>query len=86
MKLSAKKWVVIALILCLVSSVGASVFQTDFGKIDYHDMTFVTDSGHELDALLLIPQNATAENPAPAIVVSHGWYNNREMQDLNYVE
>jgi len=86
MKLNAKKWVVIALILCLVSSVGASLFQTDFGKIDYHDMTFVTDSGHELDALLLIPQNATAENPAPAIVVSHGWYNNREMQDLNYVE
>ena len=26
------------------------------------------------------------ENPAPAIVCSHGWYNNREMQDLNYVE
>ena len=63
MKLNAKKWVVIALVLCLVSSVGASLFQTDFGKIDYHDMTFVTDSGHELDALLLIPQNDTAENP-----------------------
>ena len=86
MKLNAKTWVVIALILCLVSSVGASLFQTDFGKIDYHDMTFVTDSGHELDALLLVPENATAASPAPAIVVSHGWYNNREMQDLNYVE
>ncbi len=86
MKLSAKKWVVIALLLCLVSSVGASAFQTGFGKLDYHDTTFVTDSGHELDALLLIPENATAANPAPAIVVSHGWYNNREMQDLNYVE
>ena len=82
----AKFWLAIALILCLVSSVGASLFQTDFGKIEYHDMTFVTQSGHELDALLLVPQNATAANPAPAIVVSHGWYNNREMQDLNYVE
>ena len=86
MKLNVKTWVVIALILCLVSSVGASLFQTDFGKIDYHDMTFVTASGHELDALLLVPENATAADPAPAIVVSHGWYNNREMQDLNYVE
>ena len=65
---------------------GASIFQTDFGSVTYHDMTFVTESGHELDALLLVPDNATAENPAPAIVVSHGWYNNREMQDLNYVE
>jgi len=86
MKISAKKWVVIALVLCFVSSLGASLFQTDFGKIDYHDLTFVTDSGHELDALLLIPENATGDTPAPAIVVSHGWYNNREMQDLNYVE
>ena len=82
----AKFWLAIALILCLVSSVGASLFQTDFGRIEYHDLTFVTQSGHELDALLLVPENAAIDNPAPAIVVSHGWYNNREMQDLNYVE
>jgi len=86
MKKNAKFYVAIALVLCLISSVGAAVFQTDFGAVTYHDMTFVTESGHELDALLLVPENATAENPAPAIVVSHGWYNNREMQDLNYVE
>ena len=85
-KKNAKFWVVIALIICLISSVGASLVQTDGGNITYHDVTMVTDSGHELDALLLVPDSATAENPAPAIVVSHGWYNNREMQDLNYVE
>lgn len=86
MKFTAKTLVAIALILCLISSVGASIFQTNFGTVDYHDMTFVTQSGHELDALLLMPETATAQNKAPAIVVSHGWYNNREMQDLNYVE
>lgn len=86
MKRNAKFWVCIALLLCLISSVGASVFQTDFGKVDYHDLTIETDSGHKLDALLLVPENATAEDKAPGIVVSHGWYNNREMQDLNYVE
>ena len=85
-KLTAKHWVALALALCLLSSVGASLFQTDFGSIEHHDMTFVTASGHELDALLLVPDTATAANKAPAIVVSHGWYNNREMQDLNYVE
>ena len=52
MKQNAKFWIVIALVLCLVSSVGASVFQTNFGQVTYHDMTFVTQSGHELDALL----------------------------------
>ena len=86
MKLKAKTLLIIALLICLVSSIGASLFQTNFGKVEYHDMTFVTESGHELDALLLVPKSATADNKAPAIVVSHGWYNNREMQDLNYVE
>ncbi len=86
MKLTAKTLLIISLILCLVSSLGASLFQTSFGQVEYHDMTFVTDSGHELDALLLVPKGVSAENKAPAIVVSHGWYNNREMQDLNYVE
>ena len=86
MKKNAKLWVCIALLLCIVSSVGASVFQTDFGTVEYKDLTIETDSNHKLDALLLVPENATEENKAPAIVVSHGWYNNREMQDLNYVE
>ena len=85
-KLSPRFWVAVALIICLIGSVGASLVQTDGGSIEYHDVTLVTDSGHELDALLLVPENATVENPAPAIVCSHGWYNNREMQDLNYVE
>ena len=61
MKRNAKFWVLISLVLCLISSVGASVFQTNFGKVTYHDMTFVTESGHELDALLLVPKTATIE-------------------------
>ncbi len=86
MKSKAKLFLAISLLVCLLSSFGASLFQTNFGAIEYHDMTFVTESGHELDALLLVPKTATEDNKAPAIVVSHGWYNNREMQDLNYVE
>ena len=86
MKSKAKIFLAISVLVCLLSSFGASLFQTDFGAVEYHDMTFVTESGHELDALLLVPKTATKENKAPAIVVSHGWYNNREMQDLNYVE
>lgn len=86
MKNKAKCWVAVALLLCLISSLGAHLFQTDFRQVVYHDVTFVAQSGHELDALLLVPKSATADSKAPAIVVSHGWYNNREMQDLNYVE
>ena len=86
MKKSAAFLTAIALLICLISSVGASVFQTDFYSVTYYDKTFTTASGHVLDALLLVPEGATEETPAPGIVVSHGWYNNREMQDLNYVE
>ena len=86
MKSKAKLVVVFALILCIISSLGASVFQTNYGEVEYHDLKIEADSGHTLDALLLVPKGATENNKAPAIVVSHGWYNNREMQDLNYVE
>ena len=86
MKKNARFWLIIALVICLVSSIGAHIFQTGFGSITYHDLKIDAPSGHTLDALLLVPDTATEANPAPAIVVSHGWYNNREMQDLNYVE
>ncbi len=85
-KKSAKFWVAIALVICLISSIGASIVQTDGGSITIKELAVETGSGLLLDALLLIPENATAETPAPAIVTSHGWFNNKEMQDLNYVE
>lgn len=85
-KRTAVFWLCIALVICLVSAVGASFVQTNFGHVTIRDLRFETASGHTMSALLLVPDNATPETPAPAIVCSHGWYNNREMQDLNYVE
>jgi hypothetical protein len=82
----AWKWLGIALVLMLVSAIGASIVQTSGGRVEIKDLRWETESGDLMSALLLIPKNATAENPAPGIVTSHGWYNNREMQDLNYVE
>ena len=79
-------WLAFSLILCLVSGIGASVVQTAAGSIDVKDVRWATSTGQELSALLFTPDSATAEAPAPAIVVSHGWWNNREMQDANYVE
>ena len=85
-KKSAKFWLCIALALCLISALGASLIQSDFGRVTVKDLRFETASGHQMSALLFVPDTATAENPAPTIICSHGWYNNREMQDLNYVE
>ena len=76
----------IALILCIVSMVGASVVQTNFYNVTIKDLRWETPSGYQMSALLYVPSNATSTNKAPGIVTSHGWYNNREMQDLNAIE
>ena len=79
-------WLVLSLALVLLSAIGASIVQTGGGTIAIKDMRWETKSGQMISALLFKPNNVSAENPAPAIVVSHGWWNNREMQDANYVE
>lgn len=69
-----------------VGIIGAAIIQTSGGRVEIKDLRWETPSGHLMSALLLIPNNATVDTPAPGIVTSHGWYNNREMQDLNYIE
>ncbi len=83
---STKIFLVIALVLCLISMVGAHIVQTDNCAVTIKDMRVETPLGRQISFLLFIPENATAETPAPAIITSHGWYNNREMQDLNNIE
>ncbi|MBQ3384843.1 MAG: alpha/beta hydrolase [Erysipelotrichaceae bacterium] len=75
----------VALILCAVSIISAGLLQTDFGRVTMTDITLETEAG-KLTAYLFKPKSATAENPAPAVLCSHGYLNNREMQDCNYIE
>jgi dienelactone hydrolase len=83
---SAKKWLVLSVGLLVVGMIGAAIVQRSGGRVTIKDIRWETSLGRQMSALLLIPHSATAEKPAPAIVTRHGWYNNREMQDLNYVE
>jgi len=81
----SKIFLCLALVLCLVGGLVAGLVQTSFGRVTVTDVVIQTDSGR-FTGYLLVPENATAETPAPAIVTSHGYLNHREMQDLNYVE
>jgi dienelactone hydrolase len=83
---SPKFWLTIALLLCIVSMLGANFVQTNGGTVTVKDLRWETPSGKYMSALLFVPSNATVKTPAAAIVASHGWYNNREMQDMNFVE
>jgi len=85
MKQKSIFWLCIALILCFVGGLVAGLVQSSFGAVTVTDVVLETDSGR-FTGYLLVPDTATAENPAPAVVTSHGYLNHREMQDLNYVE
>ena len=112
------KWLCIALVLVLISGLGASAFESSgysvkvkdykmqwvematetkanaekYGKdvvITYdgsNGSTNMSASTKQLCFKLLIPSNASAENPVPGIIDVHGFYNNKEMQDAFYVE
>lgn len=83
---SARRWIVVAIALMLISAIGASLVQSSNGNVTIKDLKWETVQGGQMSGLLFVPDGVNAENPAPAIVVSHGMYNNREMQDLNFVE
>ncbi|WP_309619987.1 CocE/NonD family hydrolase [Salinibacterium sp.] len=79
-------WLALSLVLVVLSAIGASIVQTSAYSITVKDMSWETASGESMSALLYKPNSVSADNPAPAIVVAHGWWNNKEMQDANYVE
>lgn len=76
----------ISIVLMLLSCLATMAIQTDFGGVAVTEINWVTENGHTMNGWLFVPDTATAENPAPAIVTSHGMYNNKGMQDLNFVE
>lgn len=76
----------VSLALMLLCGIVVSTVQTDGGKVAMKELNILTDEGYTMSAYLFIPKGATAENPAPAIVTSHGYLNNKEMADANYVE
>lgn len=83
---SAKTWVIISLIVCLLSAIFASAIQSSFGKVTVDELKIMDDSGYAVSVLLYRPDAATTENKAPCIITVEGWYNNKEMQDLYSVE
>lgn len=83
---NSKKILCIALILILIGSVFASALQTDFGKVSVKDLYLLTEEQQYLHVLAFIPKSASAENPCPAVVTSHGWLNSAEVQDATCIE
>ena len=81
-----KGLLLISICLMLISMIGASFVQTNKFNTTIKDLRFETSAGYTMSGLLFVPKGVNSDNPAPAIITSHGMFNNREMQDANFTE
>ena len=86
------KWKASAIVLavCLVVMIAASavghMIQTSGGSVRTEEITFTTDVGAVSHAMLYIPDTATAETPAPAILLCHGYSATLDVMEPNAIE
>ena len=86
MKKSTKIVLAVALCLCLISGIFASLFMTGFNTVKVQDIEVVVDKGYVINGQVYIPKKASEDNKLPLIVLSHGSYNNFDHQDQNMIE
>lgn len=74
MKAAKKRWIValIALVLFVGGFITANTAQTDGGYVKVSRIDIISNEGIKLSAKMYIPQNATAETPAPGILALPG--------------
>ena len=76
---------VLGWVLILAGSFFAHQVQTS-GGVRVEDVRYPGGAGTTLSGLLYVPASATAQHPAPAVLVSHGFINTREMQSPFAIE
>lgn len=86
----ASRLTVIVLIVALLGMIFSSVIggqiASSGGTVKIEDITFTTDVGASSHARLYIPATATAETPAPAVILCHGYTANLDAMEPNAIE
>ncbi len=78
-------WLAVSLILMILGTGFAYFLNTSFFSVTTSEISFKTDKG-VLNGLLYMPKGASAANPRPTIVTTHGYLNAKEMQDAPAIE
>ena len=73
-----------ALVIVLCGSLLANLFNTNFWGTKVSRIEFETANG-TLNGLLYMPKGASASDPRPTVIVTHGYLNSAEMQDANAI-
>jgi len=79
------KWLLSFLVVIIVASFAASLVQNSFFSVKVDKISFETERG-ELSGYLFIPRGVDADNPAPTVILTHGYLNNAEMQEIGAIE
>ena len=80
-KKKAVRFFCICMAVLLFSSIMIWGFQNDWGRIDVRRIELVGQDGTPISTLVFIPDNATSETPAPAVVIYHGRSNQGHSND-----
>jgi len=75
-----EKLLIILIILIFLSSLGASLLQSNFGSIDIEYVSLVDEYGNTITGKLYKPSTATYENPAPGVLAAHGMNNDKDTE------
>jgi len=76
----------IALLLVFGGGTVAYLVQTDGGSVDTRDVRFAAPDGQMIHGTLYVPPGASADDPSPGVVATHGYINNRETQSPFAIE
>jgi hypothetical protein len=68
----------VCVLVVVIASLLASRIQSAWGRVDVMDLKFPTQNGQWVAADLFKPESATADNPAPLVVVVPGFQRSKE--------
>lgn len=81
MKSNTKKLIVVFLACMIIMTAAMSIayaLQTDFGGVDVSTWRMDSDGGDSISYKLYVPKTATEQNPAPAVLLIHGYQNDKD--------
>lgn len=78
---SGVRFLALSLAILLIASIFIWGFQTDWGRVEIRRLQLVGENGTKISTLLYLPENATAEQPAPCVVIYHGRSNQGHSND-----
>jgi len=82
----AAKVAIVSVCLILIGCLIATGVLTDWGNVNVTTVRIASEDGKTLCANLFVPSNATNASPAPAVLVVHGYVNQKEHQNPLAIE